>query len=133
MLFFAPVLATMMQVGLTGVHANLAAYNKVRYFKSMTLAGAIAFSLYQKTQLDSKYTYLNRFIPEPTTLQTKLQQEAEMYRANGYKQPTISQRKDRVEDPRLAEIYSQFYQLGPQDHVDDETDFNPPEHQEHWG
>ena len=123
----------MLQLRLAGDPTQLAMYNKVRYFKAVTLTGALALTLYQKSLLDKKYMYLNRFTPEPTTLQVRLQQEAEMFKANSYQEPSVDQRKDRLEDPKLRMIYSQFYQLGPQDHIDDETDFNPPEHKEHWG
>lgn len=104
----------------------------MRAFKTISLAGGLLFGLYEWSNLQRKWKYIDRFYPEPTQLQKTLEKEALVYKENKYRMPSVEERMRLLENPSLTRQYSQFYQLAPQRHLDDYTDFNAPEHKEHW-
>ena len=76
-------------------------------------------------------TYYDRFYPEPTELQQKLSAEAAIFREQAYQQKSNEEREARLQDPKLALNYAQFYMLAPQNHAIAEEDINAADHDQH--
>ena len=76
-------------------------------------------------------TYYDRFYPEATDLQKKLQIEAQMFREQEYKEESVEERLAKLKDVNKILTYDQFYALAPQNHVIAEEEVNAPDHQEH--
>jgi hypothetical protein len=51
-LMMFPTVLQFWQISLTGVNANLSLYRKVRFFKTVSLAGAFAIGAYEMHKLD---------------------------------------------------------------------------------
>ena len=82
--------------------------------------------------MKQKWKYIDRLYPEPTQLQKTLEKEALQYKENKYTVSTISERMLKLEDPNSQTLYSQLYQLAPQQNIDEENDFNVAEYKEHY-
>ena len=106
-------------------------YKQVRMFKTAAFIGAFSLGLWEYTNLRKKMTFYDRFYPEPTELQRKLEQEAAMFRENSYHVETSEERMAKVQDPEKVLKYSQFYQLEPQSHIIAEEEVNAPDHDTH--
>ena len=127
-IMFVPFVAQVYQLSLTGHPELLQRYKTVRMFKTVTLAGGLAFSMYELSNLKRKWKYIDRLYPEPTQLQKRLELEAMQYKENKVKVLSVEERMQLLENPNLLRQYSQFYQLPPQRHKDEWTDYNAPEH-----
>jgi hypothetical protein len=84
-----PFFFQMWQIGLTGNEASVSLYRKVRFFKTASLIGAFAFGAYEMHKLQNKWTYYNRFYPEPTELQKGLEREALMFKESTFAEKSI--------------------------------------------
>ena len=100
-------------------------------FKSAAFIGACSLGLWEFSSLRKKLTFYDRFYPEPTELQRKLNQEAMMFKERAYEGETVEERQKKVENPDKLLNYSQFYMLAPQNHPHLEEEFNAPDHQQH--
>ena len=86
----------------------------MRRVKVFSVIGAFAAIWNERAILEKKWTYYNRFYPEPTQLQRTLVQEAQIMRdreAAGIVEEPIEDK--RYIDPESQQMYSQFYQLPP--------------------
>ena len=86
----------------------------MRRVKVFSFIGAFAAVWNEKAILEKKWTYYNRFYPEPSQLQRTLVQEAQIMKdreATGIPETPIEDK--RFIDPEKQQIYSQFYQLPP--------------------
>jgi hypothetical protein len=117
---------------LSGHESSLARYKQVRALKTLSLTGGMMFGLYEISLLKQKWKYIDRLYPEPTQLQKTLEKEALQYKENKYTVSSIAEKMLKLEDPNIQRKYSQFYQLAPQRNIDEENEFNPPEHKEHY-
>ena len=81
-------------------------------FKSVAFVSAVGLSIWEMSTLRKRMTFYDRFYPEPTELQRKLQTEAIMFKEQAYKQETIEERMAKLQDADKALKYNQFYQLG---------------------
>ena len=127
-----PLFAQAWQLGLTGKADQLGLYKKVRVFKTSTLVLGLGIGLYEFSQLKKKLKYIDRVYPEPTQLQRQLEIEAQQYKENKVVVKSVQERMQLLQNPQARTKYSQFYQLPPQRHKDEYTDFNAPSHAEHW-
>ena len=130
-LFAVPILFQFWQISLTNNADKLAMYKKVRLFKSAAIIGACTLGLWEFSTLRKRLTYYNRFYPEPTELQRKLDQEARIMKEEAYAGESTQAREAKVEDPDKVLKYSQFYMLAPQNHNIAEEQFNADDHQLH--
>ena len=119
-LMMVPLALQVWQINLANNAEKLALYNKVRIFKSGAFAGAICLGLWELTNLRKKWTYYDRFYPEPTQLQKKLQQEAMMFKESNYEENGIQEKLAAVEDFELRQKYKQMYMLKPQPYLEPE-------------
>ena len=85
-------------------------------FKSAAIIGACTLGLWEFSTLRKRLTFYNRFYPEPTELQRKLEQEAMQMKEQAYVGETTAEREAKAEDPDKVLKYSQFYMLAPQNH-----------------
>ena len=106
-------------------------YKQVRLFKSVALTAALGLGLWEYTNLRKKMGYIDRFYPEPTELQRRLETEALMFRERAYKQETTEERMAKAKDPTKALKYAQFYMLAPQTYVGAEEEINAADHAQH--
>ena len=83
-LFAVPVLFQFWQISLTNVSDKLALYKQVRMFKSAAIIGAFSLGLWEFSTLRKRLTFYDRFYPEPTELQRKLNQEAAIFKEQAY-------------------------------------------------
>jgi hypothetical protein len=65
-LMFVPFCAQLYQLSLSGHAESLHRYKQVRAFKTVSLAGGLLFGLYEWSNLQRKWKYIDRFYPEPT-------------------------------------------------------------------
>ena len=130
-LFTVPILFQFWQISLTNVSDKLAMYKQVRMFKSAAIIGACSLGLWEYSSLRKKLTFYDRFYPEPTELQRKLNQEALIFKEQAYKGETTEEREAKAQDPDKVLKYSQFYMLAPQNHIIMEEQFNADDHQKH--
>ena len=82
-------------------------------------------------KLQIKWTYYNRFYPEPTELQKTIDREAFMFKENEREELTVTDRLRAMASPFAQQKYEQFYSLGPQMFPEGELDINAAEHKEH--
>jgi hypothetical protein len=80
------------QMGLSGHAQQLSLYRRVRVFKVGTLIAAVSLGSYEMHRLQKKWTYYNRFYPEPTELQKSLEREAMSFKEEGFKQKSVEDR-----------------------------------------
>ncbi len=107
-LFAFPMAFQLWQICLINRPEMIRQYNQVRTMKALTLAGAIGFGVLEKVQMDKRFTFLNRYYPEPTELQTKLKMQAILQKLR----PQEVEAKDPfVMDHNTQRIYEQMYQL----------------------
>ena len=130
-LFSVPLAFQAWQISITNYPEKAALYKQVRWFKSAAIIGALSFGLWEYTNLRKKMTFYDRFYPEPTELQRKLNAEAMIFKEQAYRQQTTEERMKRVQDPELALKYAQFYMIAPQNHALPEEAINAPDHQQH--
>ena len=130
-LFVVPVVFQLWQISLANQVDKLALYKQVRMFKSAAFIGACTLGLWEFSTLRKRLTFYDRFYPEPTELQRKLNQEAMMFKEQAYQEESVEDRQKKVEDPDKVLKYSQFYMLAPQNYVNSEEEFNPADHQKH--
>ena len=102
--------------------------------KLFSLMGAFACVFYEKSLLEKKWQYYDRFYPEPTQLQKTLVQEAYLIKerdARGFVDKTLEEKK--YIDPETERLYNQMYQLPPQRFPEAEVDVNPASVKAHYG
>ena len=97
-------------------------------FKSAAFIGACSLGLWEYSTLRKRLTFYDRFYPEPTELQRKLNAEAMNFKESTFQQPTVEERQAKAEDPDKVLKYSQFYMLAPQNHVVAEEQFEADDH-----
>ena len=124
-----PLLFQVWQISLFGQPSKLALYKQVRMFKTSAFLGAMCLTMWENCNLRKQMTFYDRFYPEPTELQKKLEIEAQMFKEQAYKEETVAQREAKVDDPDMIVKYSQFYMLAPQTHhlAEDLEGFNSPD------
>ena len=127
-LFAVPVAFQFWQISLTNVGEKLALYKKVRMFKSAAFIGACSLGLWEFSTVRKRLTFYDRFYPEPTELQRKLNQEAMIFKEQAYKGESTEEREAKVQNPEKVLKYSQFYMLGPQNHIIMEEAINADDH-----
>ena len=98
----------------------------------MSLGASLAFAMYETSNLNQRWKYLDRLYPEPTQLQKTLNTEAMQQKEHTAHVASIEERMLKLNDPNIRTQYSQFYQLAPQRHKDEWRDPNAPAHKEHW-
>ena len=126
-----PFVFQLWQLGLTGHECSTSLYRKVRFLKSASLLGAFAFGAYEMHKLQNKWTYYNRFYPEPTELQKAIDREAFMFKESAMADKTVEERMASMASPDAKNKYARFYSLGAQPFPEGEQDFNAAEHKEH--
>ena len=83
-LFAIPTGLQLWQITLAQRADKLALYKQVRFFKTLAFGSALAIGMWQYTTTRQLLTYYDRFYPEPTELQRKLEQEALMFKEQAY-------------------------------------------------
>ena len=81
-------------------------YKYFRHLKIASLIGGFASVWYEKMQLEKKWTYYDRFYPEPTQLQRSLVNEAYIYKIReekGIKDEELNEKQ--IIDPETSKIY----------------------------
>ena len=86
-------------------------YKNVRMFKSVSFLAACSLGMWEMCNLRKRMTFYDRFYPEATELQKKLNLEAAMFKEEAYRQATLEERLAKVNDPDKILTYSQFYML----------------------
>ena len=130
-LFGIPLVLQIWQISATNVAEKAALYKNVRMFKSVAMLGACSLGMWEMVNLRKKMTFYDRFYPEMTELQKKLNLEALMFKESAYKEESVEERMQKLEDPEKVLKYSQFYMLAPQNHIIAEEEFEGPEHEQH--
>ena len=83
------------------------------------------------SNLRKKMTFYDHFYPEPTELQRRLGEEAQIFKEQAYKQESNEDRLKKLANPDKVLNYAQFYMLAPQQHIIAEEDINAADHQTH--
>ena len=65
-------------------------------FKSTAIIGAFALGIWEYANLRKRMTFYDRFYPEPTELQRKLNVEAAMFKEKAYKQESVEERMAKI-------------------------------------
>ena len=92
LLFFIPGALQLAEINKINVASEVSMFKYIRQVKYFALFGAFAAAYLEKSNLDKKMTYYDRFYPEPTQLQRSLVQEAQMFKqreALGIKDKTL--------------------------------------------
>ena len=79
-LFSIPAVLQLAQISTVNRSSHVNLYKYFRNLKVASLIGGFACVWYEKMQLEKKWTYYNRFYPEPTQLQRSLVKEAQIYK-----------------------------------------------------
>ena len=75
-LFAVPVGFQMWQISVTNVVEKAALYKRIRHFKCAAMLGAVTLGMWEHVNMRKRMTFYDRFYPEPTELQRKLNMEA---------------------------------------------------------
>ena len=65
-LFLFPLAFQFWQLYLVNQTTKIRLYNQVRQLKVIALGAALTFSVFELSDLNKRWTYLNRLYPEPT-------------------------------------------------------------------
>ena len=82
------------------------------------MIGSFGAVWWEKSQLEKKWSYYDKYYPEATQLQRTLVQEASIIKDRNIQE--IAAENKRELDPEEEKIYSQFYQLPPQKFAESE-------------
>ena len=111
---FVPFLAQIWQLTLINQPEMLSLYRRVRVFKTAAFLGALAIATNDLIDVKKKWQYYDRFYPEMTELQKQLTREAQMFKENTWKAPTLEERFAKLDDADTRMIYKQMYLMAPQ-------------------
>ena len=65
-------------------------------FKSAAMIGALCLGMWEHCNMRKKMTFYDRFYPEPTELQRKINMEAQMFREQMYVEESVEERQAKV-------------------------------------
>ena len=105
-LFSVPAFFQLAQISTVNRTSHAHLYKYFRHLKIASLIGGFACVWHEKMQLEKKWTYYNRFYPEPTQLQRSLVSEAQIYKTReekGLEEETLSEKQ--ILDPETSKIY----------------------------
>ena len=128
-LFLIPLGFQFWQLTLVSNAAKIALYQKVRALKLLSFVGACALGFKEKLSLEYQWQFYDRFYPEATELQKTLTRDAQLFKEQGFQEPSIEERRKMSLDQ--AKIYEQMYRLPPSKIPDPDEDPNPPI-ENHW-
>ena len=95
-LFAVPAYFQMQQLRYLNCPVSAAHYRYYRYLKTFALIGATFCWFMEKSHLEKKWAYYNRYYPEPTQLQKSLSIEAQIAKereARGFVEQTLEEKK----------------------------------------
>ena len=82
--------------------------SRVQKLKWLSLLGAVAAGLYETSELDKAWRYLNRYYPETSEYQKTLEREAKMAFQN---RERVDLDEDNIIGSRSKYLYDQMYHL----------------------